>query len=193
MPPKKNKQNASNEEPTSGEAQPDLANDVASEAPNDEEATPSGGLMAMMRKRQKKKKAGSNFLEGEDLPETKTSDLPDKAPLEASVADEFEPLAEKSKRQPKSINRENEDVPGEEGDGGKILTKAQKEKLKKEREKQRKKDNVCQTKVLSSKTASDFRINRLLRRKLRAQLSSHLPNPKNKLLKWPNHQPQLSQ
>lgn len=150
MPPKKNKQNASNEEPTSGEAQPDLANDVASEAPNDEEATPSGGLMAIMRKRQKKKKAGSNFLEGEDLPETKTSDLPDKAPLEASVADEFEPLAEKSKRQPKSINRENEDVPGEEGDGGKILTKAQKEKLKKEREKQRKKDNAAKKKTPGS-------------------------------------------
>ncbi|EPQ65491.1 hypothetical protein BGT96224_4917 [Blumeria graminis f. sp. tritici 96224] len=61
MPPKKNKQNASNEEPTSGEAQPDLANDVASEAPNDEEATPSGGLMAMMRKRQKKRKLALIF------------------------------------------------------------------------------------------------------------------------------------
>ncbi|KAH7383733.1 putative eukaryotic translation initiation factor 5B [Cadophora sp. MPI-SDFR-AT-0126] len=114
-----------------------------------EEEFPAGGLMAMMRKRQKKKKGGQqeDFVEGEDVT-TEEPDLTEKAPVEASLEDEFALPDKKGKgkaapaRAPKA-----DDEDDERGADGKVLTKAQKEKLKKEREKQRKKENAAKKKT----------------------------------------------
>src|ERR1700753_4154224 len=57
-----------------------------------EEEFPAGGLMAMMRKRQKKKKGkleDENFVKGEDPPAEELPNLAEKAPVEASIEDEF--------------------------------------------------------------------------------------------------------
>lgn len=118
------------------------------EADPDEEFAPAGGLMAMMRKRQKKKKAkggDDDFLEGEDPPAAEAQpDLSEKAPVEASIDDEFALPEKKGKAKSgaKSAPVPADDEDDETGADGKVLTKAQKEKLKKEREKQRKKENV---------------------------------------------------
>jgi hypothetical protein len=108
---------------------------------------PGGGLMAMMRKRQKKKNKGKqegDTVEGEDAPVNEESDLATKAPVEASIDDEFDLPEKKGKGKApaaKSAKQEDDDD-DERGADGKVLTKAQKEKAKKEREKQRKKENV---------------------------------------------------
>jgi translation initiation factor 5B len=115
-----------------------------------EEEFPAGGLMAMMRKRQKKKKskqADEDFVEGEDPPAEDLPDLAEKAPVEASIEDEFAIPDKKGKGKGKAPSASAEPAKEEEEDDergadGKVLTKAQKEKLKKEREKQRKKENV---------------------------------------------------
>jgi len=115
-----------------------------------EEEFPAGGLMAMMRKRQKKKKgkqADEDFVEGEDPPAEELPDLTEKAPAEASIEDEFALPDKKGKGKGKTLPAasepaKEEDEDDERGADGKVLTKAQKEKLKKEREKQRKKENV---------------------------------------------------
>ena len=134
-----------------GAATPEV-NDAPAEADPDDEF-PAGGLMAMMRKKQKKGKKGKqteDFVEGEDPPTAETPETPDlaeKAPVEASIDDEFALPEKKGKGKnapAKPAKEEDEDEEDEErGTDGKILTKAQKEKLKKEREKQRKKENVC--------------------------------------------------
>ncbi|TQS37835.1 hypothetical protein Golomagni_01678 [Golovinomyces magnicellulatus] len=135
---------------------------IKSEAPNgesdDDAFAPSGGLMAMMRKRQKQKK---NKSQDPDLvsknishDENKLS-LTDKAPQEASLDDEFENLDQRSKGKPKDLNNITRDNGGQElGNDGKILTKAQKEKLKKEREKQRKKENAAKKKTKATTSKS---------------------------------------
>jgi translation initiation factor 5B len=142
------------ETPAEVAAPPPDANDAPAEADAEEEF-PAGGLMAMMRKRDKKKKnkgkQDDDFLEGEN-PETEEAkpDLTEKAPVEASIEDEFALPDKKDKgkgAQAKPTPKvDEEDVDGggddERGADGKVLTKAQKEKLKKEREKQRKKENV---------------------------------------------------
>ena len=130
-------------------APPEGKDEPAEADPEDE--FPAGGLMAMMRKKQKKNKKGKqmeDFVEGEDPPTEDTSDLPDladKAPVEASIDDEFALPEKKAKGRiaPGKPAKEEDDEDDERGADGKVLTKAQKEKLKKEREKQRKKENVC--------------------------------------------------
>jgi translation initiation factor 5B len=114
-----------------------------------EDEFPQGGLMAMMRKKQKKAKKGKqteDFVEGEDPPaaDGQADSLADKAPVEASIDDEFALPEKKGKgknaqAKPAKADDAEDD---ERGADGKVLTKAQKEKLKKEREKQRKKENV---------------------------------------------------
>jgi translation initiation factor 5B len=155
MPPKKknNKKAADDWEADLGETPepvpaPEIKDELA-EADAEEEF-PAGGLMAMMRKRQKKKKgrqADEDFVEGEDTPAAELPDLGEKAPVEASIEDEFALPDKKGKGKAatapapaKPAKEEDED--DERGADGKVLTKAQKEKLKKEREKQRKKENV---------------------------------------------------
>ena len=153
MPPKKknNKKNDDweselGEAPTSAAAAPETKDEPGDADPENE--FPAGGLMAMMRKKQKKNKKGKqteDFVEGEDPPAEDTPDLAEKAPVEASIDDEFA-LPEKKGKGKNVIAKpakDAEDEDEERGADGKVLTKAQKEKLKKEREKQRKKENVC--------------------------------------------------
>lgn len=152
MPPKKknNKKAADDLGADLGETAP-VANatnetkDEPAEADAEEEF-PAGGLMAMMRKRQKKKKgkqADEDVVEREDPPAEEVPDLAEKAPVEASIEDEFALPDKKGKGKSKTADPpKQEDDDDERGADGKVLTKAQKEKLKKEREKQRKKENV---------------------------------------------------
>ncbi|KAK0102890.1 hypothetical protein ONS95_000915 [Cadophora gregata] len=117
-----------------------------------EEEFPAGGLMAMMRKRQKKKKGAQqeDSFQGEDAP-MEEPDLAEKAPVEASLEDEFALPDKKGKgksaldKAAKAARADDDD--DERGADGKVLTKAQKEKLKKEREKQRKKENAAKKKT----------------------------------------------
>ncbi|KAF7872324.1 hypothetical protein EAF04_003248 [Stromatinia cepivora] len=122
-----------------------------------EEEFPAGGLMAMMRKKQKKGKKGKqmeDFVEGEDPPaadEQPQDNFADKAPVEASIDDEFALPEKKGKGKNAQAKAAKNDDAGDEdvGADGKMLTKAQKEKLRKEREKQRKKEQAA----LKKKTA----------------------------------------
>lgn len=115
-------------------------NDTPAEA-DPEDEFPAGGLMAMMRKKQKKNKAKQqDFVEGED-PATEEQDA-FQAPVEASIEDEFALPEKKGKAKKPAAVQEDEDDDDDKGADGKILTKKEKEKLKKEREKQRKKENV---------------------------------------------------
>jgi translation initiation factor 5B len=158
MPPKKknNKKAADDWEAELGETPAPVAaatpetKDEPAEADAEEEF-PAGGLMAMMRKRQKKKKgkqADEDFVDGEDPPAENVPDLAEKAPVEASIEDEFALPDKKGKGKNKPAETAKEDDEDDErGADGKVLTKAQKEKLKKEREKQRKKENVSQNPI----------------------------------------------
>jgi len=155
MPPKKknNKKAADEWETELGETPEPAAAPETKDEPAEadaEEEFPAGGLMAMMRKRQKKKKgkqADEDFVEGEDPPTEELPSLAEKAPVEASIEDEFALPDKKGKGKGKGAPAaaepaKEEDDDEERGADGKVLTKAQKEKLKKEREKQRKKENV---------------------------------------------------
>ena len=139
MPPKKksNKKADDSWEAELGESAPPA--DVPTTDINDEPAEvdaeeeyPAGGLMAMLRKKQKKK----NKAQEED-----GEDLDGKAPVEASLDDEFALPDKKGKGKagPAKTDGAEDD---EMGADGKVMTKAQKEKARKEREKQRKKENV---------------------------------------------------
>jgi translation initiation factor 5B len=151
MPPKKkNNKKADDWESELGETPaaavaPEETKDAPAEADAEEEF-PAGGLMAMMRKKNKKKKGKQNedSVEGEDPPvEEELPDLSEKAPVEVSIDDEFALPDKKGKgKNAPAKPAKEEDEDDERGADGKVLTKAQKEKLKKEREKQRKKENV---------------------------------------------------
>lgn len=106
-----------------------------------EDEFPQGGLMAMMRKRQKKKKGMQTEDSVDGEAPTEEQDLSAKAPVEASIEDEFA-LPDKKGKGKAAQAKAAADDEEEKGADGKVLTKAQKEKLKKEREKQRKKENV---------------------------------------------------
>lgn len=151
-PKKKNNKKGGDWEAELGEAPTAAApetNDAPAEADAEEEF-PQGGLMAMLRKKQKKKKnqQTEDFVEGEDPAAEQQENLAEKAPVEASIEDEFALPDKKGKGKnaaAKSTKEADED--DERGADGKVLTKAQKEKLKKEREKQRKKENVGSLRV----------------------------------------------
>ncbi|KAI0387472.1 hypothetical protein F5Y04DRAFT_4951 [Hypomontagnella monticulosa] len=165
MPPKKkgNKKAADDWEaelgesiaPTNGDATAAAA--AAPEENNGEEDAPAGGLMAMMKKnREKRKKKGlsENFVDGEDAPSAEpAADVAAKAPEEATMDDEFA-LPEKKGKGGKQNKQQQAAKPAaadagddEMGEGGRMLTKAEKEKLKKEREKQRKKEQAAKKKT----------------------------------------------
>ncbi|CZT00826.1 hypothetical protein WAI453_009102 [Rhynchosporium graminicola] len=117
----------------------------------------AGGLMAMMRKRNKKKKGGQqgDAVEAEDSPAEEV-DLAEKAPEEASLEDEFALPDKKGKGKAAPVQVAKEDDEDDErGADGKVLTKAQKEKLKKEREKQRKKENAAKKKTPAAAKATE--------------------------------------
>ncbi|KUJ10313.1 uncharacterized protein LY89DRAFT_257363 [Mollisia scopiformis] len=164
MPPKKKNNKKANDDweadlgetPAAAAVPTQESNDTPAEADAEEEF-PAGGLMAMMRKRDKKKKKGKqdeDFVEGEDpTPAEETPDLSEKAPVEASIDDEFALPDKKGKGKgatkpaPKAEEEDAEGGDEERGADGKVFTKAQKEKLKKEREKQRKKENAAKKKT----------------------------------------------
>ena len=158
MPPKKGKKGKAADDweaelgetiaPANGDAAPA---EGGAEAQDEQDEAPAGGLMAMMKKnREKRKKKGlSDDFEPEAAPEEPAEDLTTKAPQEATMDDEFALPGKKGKggkggkggkHQPAAA-----DADEELGEGGRVLTKAEKEKLKKEREKQRKKEQVRRT------------------------------------------------
>lgn len=117
------------------------AEGAENDAPAEEEEE-VGGLMATLRKnREKRKKKGiqDDAVEGEDAPGAA-------APVEASAEDEWN-LPEKKGKGGKGGKQADKPADAgaadEAGEGGRVLTKAEKEKLKKEKEKQRKKEMVC--------------------------------------------------
>lgn len=176
MPPKKGKKGKAADDwenelgesiaPANGDAAPP-AEGGDDAAAGEEEDAPTG-LMAMMRKnREKRKKKGlsEDFVDPDaNKPSEPIEDLTAKAPIEATADDEFA-LPEKKgkggkggKQQPAKAAANADDV----GEDGRMLTKAEKEKLKKEREKQRKKEQVsrssaclCRLNALSTHTFSN--------------------------------------
>ncbi|KAF6841936.1 eukaryotic translation initiation factor 5b [Colletotrichum plurivorum] len=156
MPPKKkgNKARANDDwENELGEsiAPASATPDADAEKPaDDEDEGGVGGLMATMRKnREKRKKKGIEDVapEPEPQPEPQPS-LTEKAPQEATMDDEFALPEKKGKggkgkqaAAPAAANDDDDDT------GGRVLTKAEKEKLKKEREKQRKKEQAAKKKA----------------------------------------------
>ncbi|KAM7196412.1 hypothetical protein V8F20_007071 [Naviculisporaceae sp. PSN 640] len=143
---------------------PPAAGGAADGAPAEEEEAGGGGLMNLMRKnKEKRKKKGlsEDFVEGETAPGADAAassepipyQIEAKAPEEANMDDEFA-LPEKKgkggkaggKQQPaKNTPAAKDDE--EKGADGRVLTKAEKEKLKKEREKQRKKEQAAKKKA----------------------------------------------
>lgn len=161
MPPKKkgNKKAADDWEADLGESiAPTNGNDAAPADTADpadqqeEDDAPVGGLMAMMKKnREKRKKKGlsEDFFDGEDAPGAETQPAPVvKAPVEATMDDEFAIPEKKgkggkqNKQQPAAKAAAAPAADDDPDESGRVLTKAEKEKLKKEREKQRKKEQV---------------------------------------------------
>ncbi|KAL0944219.1 eukaryotic translation initiation factor 5b [Colletotrichum truncatum] len=126
--------------------------EAAAETPADEEESGgAGGLMATMRKnREKRKKKGiEDTAPAEPSPEPEPSpSLAEKAPQEATMDDEFALPEKKGKGgKGKQAATPAAKADDDEGDtGGRVLTKAEKEKLKKEREKQRKKEQAAKKK-----------------------------------------------
>ncbi|KAE8450544.1 hypothetical protein EG329_006275 [Mollisiaceae sp. DMI_Dod_QoI] len=165
MPPKKKNNKKANDDweadlgetPAAAAAAPPPETKVVPAEADAEEEFPAGGLMAMMRKRDKKKKKGKqdeDFVEGEDPAAEEKPDLTEKAPVEASIEDEFalpdkkgKGKSTQAKAAPKAEEEEADGGDEERGADGKVLTKAQKEKIKKEREKQRKKENAAKKKT----------------------------------------------
>lgn len=100
----------------------------------------SGGLMAMLRKNKQKRK--DKGLPEVEAAETPAQEEPAKQAQEADLDDEFALPDKKGKGGKGKQAQQKKAEPADDDTGGRILTKAEKEKLKKEREKQRKKDNV---------------------------------------------------
>jgi len=127
-------------------------------ADDDEPSAGGGGLMNLMRKnKEKRKKKGlaDDFPEEEgadaeaDDAATTFPDLSAKQPVEASAEDEFALPEKKGKGgKGKQQHQQKPAAADEEVDeSGRVLTKAEKEKLKKEREKQRKKEQAAKKKT----------------------------------------------
>lgn len=129
--------------PVNGDAAPA---DAADGDKQDDDA-PAGGLMAMMsRRREKRKKQGlSDDFEGPKDDEPAAEATPAPPAQEANMDDEFAMPEKKGKggKGGKGAAAAKPAAGGDDlGEDGRILTKAEKEKLKKEREKARKKEQV---------------------------------------------------
>ncbi|KAI1127180.1 hypothetical protein F5Y10DRAFT_199502 [Nemania abortiva] len=149
--------------PTNGDAA------TAAETPEEQEDggdAPVGGLMALrMKKLEKRKKKGlsENFVDGESA-QPATPEPTDisafKPPQEASAEDEFALPEKKGKGGKQNKNQPAAKAPAAAADGddvgesGKVLTKAEKERLKKEREKQRKKEQAAKKKTAAPAPAA---------------------------------------
>lgn len=123
------------------------AEEPAANGDQEEETGAGGGMMAMLRRnKEKRKKKGiqDDFVEGED-PTTGDAGAEVQQAAEATMDDEFalpdkKGKGGKGKKDTKAVAAPAADA--DDADSGRILTKAEKEKLKKEREKQRKKEQV---------------------------------------------------
>ncbi|KAM6515919.1 eukaryotic translation initiation factor 5B [Fusarium falciforme] len=152
MPPKKkgNKKNQQDDwEAELGESiAPPAANDDApagdDNADGDDDGG-AGGLMATLRKnKEKRKKKG--IVDTAPIEEEAPAEEPvNKEPVEATMDDEFDLPQKKGKggKQNKQPTKQPEPTADDGAESGRILTKAEKEKLKKEREKQRKKEQAA--------------------------------------------------
>ncbi|KAK1472996.1 hypothetical protein CCUS01_05603 [Colletotrichum cuscutae] len=158
MPPKKkgNKARANDDwENELGETIAPAAAAPAADAEKPAEGEPEeevSGLMATLRKnREKRKKKGIEEPvaepEQEDAP---SPSLAEKAPQEATMDDEFA-LPEKKGKGGKGKQAQAAAPADDDENSGRVLTKAEKEKLKKEREKQRKKENAAKKKPATTK------------------------------------------
>ncbi|KAH6687951.1 eukaryotic translation initiation factor 5B [Plectosphaerella plurivora] len=118
---------------------------AATDAPAEDEEE-VGGLMATLRKnREKRKKKGIEEEPVEEAPGPA-------APVEASMEDEWNLPDKKGKggkggKQADKAAAPDAAADEETGEGGRVLTKAEKEKLKKEKEKQRKKEMAAKKKA----------------------------------------------
>ncbi|RMJ00536.1 hypothetical protein CDV36_015911, partial [Fusarium kuroshium] len=149
MPPKKkgNKKNQQDDwEAELGEsiAPPAADNDAPAgddNADGDDDAG-AGGLMATLRKNKEKRKKKGIVDTAPVEEETPAEEPVNKAPEEATMDDEFDLPQKKGKggKQNKQPAKQAEPAADDGAESGRILTKAEKEKLKKEREKQRKKE-----------------------------------------------------
>ncbi|KAI0165681.1 hypothetical protein GGR57DRAFT_131769 [Xylariaceae sp. FL1272] len=132
--------------------------DAVDNEPEEDDA-PVGGLMAMLKKnREKRKKKGlsENFVDGESPDGASDAPAP-QAPQEATMDDEFavpEKKGKGGKQNKNQVAHAPEPADNDAGEGGKILTKAEKEKLKKEREKQRKKEQAAKKKTTTPAPAA---------------------------------------
>lgn len=123
-----------------------------------EDDAPAGGLMALMRKKDKRKKKGAanDFVEGEDIASsepTPAEDLAAKAPQEGDIDEEWA-MPEKKGKGKQAQKAEPEPI-ADEPEPGRMLTKAEKEKLKKEKEKQRKKEQAAKKKAVGGNKAAE--------------------------------------
>ncbi|KAG5946157.1 hypothetical protein E4U59_004352 [Claviceps monticola] len=164
MPPKKkgNKKAQDDWEADLGETIPPAnataagTNNADPEASEDRDSSGGGGLMAMLRKnkerRKKKGLADDESVDGEEASDPiPPQDLSSKAPQEASLDDEFALPEKKGKgAKAKTAAKKDDAAEEDEGESGKILTKAEKEKLRKEREKQRKKEQAAKKKTTTT-------------------------------------------
>jgi len=137
--------------PANGDAAPADAPPAEEPAEADEGDAPVSGLMAVFKKnKEKRKKKGlsENFVDGESAEPTNPEPTGFQAPQEASIEDEFALPEKKGKggKQNKSQAAAKAPVAAVDADdldaSGRMLTKAEKERLKKEKEKQRKKEQV---------------------------------------------------
>ncbi|KAK7745255.1 eukaryotic translation initiation factor 5B [Diatrype stigma] len=167
--------------------------DAAEQQQEEEDDAPVGGLMAMMKKnREKRKKKGlSEDFEGENAQGAETPAAPEnKAPVEATMEDEFA-LPEKKGKGGKQNKQQNaaKATPDDEevGANGKVLTKAEKEKLKKEREKQRKKEQAAKKKTPGPAPAKAAEPAKPVEEKKSTPVATPAPEPAAKKKKIPAH------
>ncbi|PHH72138.1 hypothetical protein CDD82_6147 [Ophiocordyceps australis] len=126
---------------------------------NDEGAQEgAGGFMAMLRKnKEKRKKKGIPTSDDivDDAEKTAVEPEP-KAPEEATIDDEFALPDKKTKGGAKNKQAAKKtDANDDDNETGKVLTKAEKEKLRKEREKLRKKEQAAKKKVTAPSKPSE--------------------------------------
>lgn len=144
----------------------DLGEDIAPQAPagdapadepaangdQEEDAGAGGGMMAMLRRnKEKRKKKGiqDDAVEGEEPTAGDAGVEVQQAP-EATMDDEFAIPDKKAKGGKGKKDNKAAAPPAaddDDADSGRMLTKAEKEKLKKEREKQRKKEQVRHSEI----------------------------------------------
>jgi translation initiation factor 5B len=173
--------------------QPEAAADANGDGAEGEDDEAGGGLMAMLRKRKERRKQ-KGLPEEEQAETTGEPDLSHvQTAQEANADDEFALPDKKGKGgKGKQAQQKKGGAQAAAGDGddgaepNRVLTKAEKEKLRKEREKQRKKEQVCRQ--LQGAYTSSPQANRYSRLRRRRPLA--LPKPLRALRPWKRRRPE---